>query len=126
MAIDVAAQYHKELMRTDSTIRFVVRNGIRCSATALSVVHRGPPLDNHAPEKCGQERPQAPESCSEMALFGVGSERKGAGKLGPSCEALTMEKKFAASLAERTAFEPEVAIGLVGWRLSAIGHFGTE
>jgi hypothetical protein len=33
VAIDVAAQYHKKLMRTDLTIRYLVGNGIHCSAT---------------------------------------------------------------------------------------------
>jgi hypothetical protein len=43
--------------------------------------------------------PKAPKSCSEMAPLGVGFERNCDGKTGHFLEALTVEKKFAASLA---------------------------
>jgi hypothetical protein len=43
---------------------------------AFRDTHREPPLDNHAPEKSGQERPEEPKSCSEIESLGVGFERK--------------------------------------------------
>jgi hypothetical protein len=46
--------------------------------TAFRDTHREAPLDNHAPEKSGQERPEEAKSCSEIEWFGVGFERKGA------------------------------------------------
>jgi hypothetical protein len=69
--------------------------------------HRERPLDNHALEKSGQERPEGPKSCSEMAPLAVDFERKCARKPGPFREALTVEKKLAASLAvEAVTSEP--------------------
>jgi hypothetical protein len=56
-------------------------------------MHREQPLDNHALEKSGQERPKGLKSWSEMAPRGVGFERERAGKPGPFREALNMEKK---------------------------------
>jgi hypothetical protein len=44
VTIDVAAQYHKKLIRPESTIRFLAGNTSRD-------MHREPPLDNHAREK---------------------------------------------------------------------------
>jgi hypothetical protein len=43
---------------------------------AFRDTHREPPLDNHVPEKSGQERPEEPKSCSEIESLGVGFERK--------------------------------------------------
>jgi hypothetical protein len=54
--------------------------------------------------------PKVPKSCSEMAPLGVGFERNCDGKTGHFFEALTVEKKFAASLADRAGFEPAVAV----------------
>jgi hypothetical protein len=45
-----------------------------------------------------------------MAPLGVGFERKCAGEPDHFCEALTVEKKFAASLAEQQGFETAVAV----------------
>jgi hypothetical protein len=44
VTIDVAAQYHKKLIRPESTIRFLAGNTSRD-------MHREPALDNHAREK---------------------------------------------------------------------------
>jgi hypothetical protein len=46
-------------------------------------MHRKPPLDNQAPEKSGQERPEGVKSCSEIAPLGVGFWRERAGNPGP-------------------------------------------
>jgi hypothetical protein len=68
-------------------------------------VHREAPLDNHTPEKSGRQKPQGPKSHSEIARVGVGFDCECAAKLGHSCGALTVEKRFAASLAEKQGFE---------------------
>jgi hypothetical protein len=70
------------------SVRLQVGNRIaggdrRCSAISQktharrssSQTYREPPLDNHAPEKSGQERPEEPKSCSEIESLGLGLER---------------------------------------------------
>jgi hypothetical protein len=49
---------------------------------AFPDAHRKPLLDNHAPEKSGQERSEEPKSRSETETLGVGFERKRPGNSG--------------------------------------------
>jgi hypothetical protein len=73
-------------------------------------MHRERPLDNHAPEKSGREGPKGPGSSLKMAALGVGFARKRADGSGFFRQGPTMEKKFAASLADRAGFEPMVVV----------------
>src|SRR5260370_754975 len=67
---------------------------------ADSEMHREPPLDNHAPEKFGKERPKGSNSCSESESLGVGFETKCAGNSAGFSRAQAPEEKFADCVAE--------------------------
>lgn len=63
-----------------SSSRFNKTTAVPWKAGAL--VHREPPLDDHAPEKSRQEMPKGSNFCSETAALGVGFVCKGPGNSG--------------------------------------------